>query len=226
MKKFIFMVVCLLGMATTASAQFANSRGSVSSSDMSGWSGLRVSYHPMSFTDGDDSEDLTGLSIGYTKGFAVSQSTPLFLEAGANLLWSSKNFSEHFEDEYDYYYDDISVKLNMISVNVPINFGYKYALNEGVSIYPYVGVNFRFNVSGKIKVELDDESESCDVFSKDDMDDFEMGDAWKRFNAGWQIGVACHINKFMIAASYGKDFTEIAKKVKVVMPSLTVGLNF
>lgn len=42
----LLMVACLLGMAATASAQFANSKGSSSQgSDMSGWQGLRVSYH-------------------------------------------------------------------------------------------------------------------------------------------------------------------------------------
>ena len=80
----------------------------------------------------------------------------------------------------------------------------------------------------KIEAEYEgeSESESIDVFSKDDMKEYEMGEAWKRFQAGWQIGVAFNINKFTLAASYGKDFTEISKKVKVSMPSITLGLNF
>ena len=47
----LLMAACLLGMAATASAQFANSKGSSSQGgDMSGWQGLRVSYHPMSLS--------------------------------------------------------------------------------------------------------------------------------------------------------------------------------
>ena len=196
---------------------------------MSGWQGLRVSYHPMSLSpDKGDNIGITGFSAGYVKGFALSQSTPIFLEVGANLLWASKDLTEDFGlDDYD---EDVSVKLNMFSVNIPVNFGYKYTVNDKFSIYPYIGLNFRVNAIGKLKIEAEyegeSESESIDVFSKDDMKEYEMGEAWKRFQAGWQIGVAFNINKFTLAASYGKDFTEISKKVKVSMPSITLGLNF
>ena len=114
----LLMVACLLGMAATASAQFANSKGSSSQgSDMSGWQGLRVSYHPMSLSpDKGDNIGITGFSAGYVKGFALSQSTPIFLEVGANLLWASKDLTEDFGlDDYD---EDVSVKLNMFSVNI------------------------------------------------------------------------------------------------------------
>lgn len=230
----LFLVVCLLGIAATASAQFTNSKGSSSNNgNMDGWQGIRLSYHPMSLIpDEGDNLGLTGLSAGYVKGFALSQSTPLFLEVGANLLWASKDLTKDlgFDEEYDYEDMDISVKLNMLSLNIPVNFGYKYTVNDNFSIYPYVGVNFRINAIGKIKIkaeyEGESESESFDIFSKDDMEEMEMGDAWKRFQAGWQIGVAFNINKFMLAGSYGQDFTEISKNVKVSMPSITLGYNF
>lgn len=222
-----FMMVCLLGIAATASAQFANVKGSSShSGDINGWQGLRVSYHPMSLSpDEGDNIGITGFSIGYVKGFSLSQNVPIYLEAGANLLWGSKDVTDDFGLDFDDYEIDASAKLNLFSVNVPINFGYKYAVNDNFSIYPYIGVNFKINAIGKIKIEAEyegeSESESLDLFSKDD-----MGEAWKRFQVGWQIGVAFNINKFTLAAGYGKDFTEITKKVKVAMPSLTVGFNF
>ena len=55
--KFL-MVVCLLGIASTVSAQFVNtSSGSSSSmnssSNATAWSGLRISYHPVSIEDLD-----------------------------------------------------------------------------------------------------------------------------------------------------------------------------
>lgn len=230
----LFMVVCLLGITTTVSAQFANSKSSSShTSDMNGWQGLRVSYHPMSLSpDKGDNIGITGFSAGYVKGFVLSQNVPIFLEVGANLLWASKDLTDDlgFDDYEDYEDIDISAKLNMFSVNVPVNFGYKYTVNETFSIYPYIGLNFRINAVGKIKMKAEydgeSESESIDVFSKDDMNEYEIGDAWKRFQAGWQIGVAFNINRFTLAASYGRDFTEISKKVKVAMPSITAGFNF
>ena len=70
------MVVCLLGIAATASAQFANS-SSNSSADASAWKGIRASYLPISIkADGGGSIDYTGFQAGYVKSFAIS-ATPL-----------------------------------------------------------------------------------------------------------------------------------------------------
>jgi hypothetical protein len=231
------MVVCLLGMATSAFAQFTNAKASSSFSsnggDIKGWSSLKLSYHPMSFVpDQGDSEGCTGLSLGYARSFAVSQNHPLFLEVGANLLWTTYDMTDIFEVRY--YYDDFSAKLNMFSVNVPVNFGYKYSFNEDMFVYPYIGVNFRINAVGKIKCSAEDESKNFNIFDKDDMCDLadNMGDTleylqpFERFQAGWQIGVAFGINRVMLAASYGKDFTEILEKTKMAMPSITLGITF
>lgn len=218
----LFLVACLLGMAATASAQFANSKGSSSNSEASTWQGLRFSYHPMSFKydGGGDSEGLTGLSFGYTKGIALSSNVPLFLEVGANILWTHKKMDYDYDnyaydgEDYDSAESDV---LNMFSVNIPVNFGYKFVINDQFSLYPYVGVNFRVNAFGTYK----NEGESYNIFDKK-----EMGEAFNRFQAGWQIGVAFNFNKFMLAGSYGQDFTEISKKVKLSMPSITLGYNF
>lgn len=229
-----FLMVCLMGMASVSYAQFTNSQKSSTggSSDAEAWQGFRVSFHPISFSpDKGDSMSATAFSFGYVKSFGVSQNIPLFVEAGANVMWTTKDFADDFVDyleDYDEYLDDWKVKLNMFSVNIPVNFGYKYQINDNIALFPYVGVNFRVNAFGKVKEEWGDDSESYDVFKKDDMRDLELlgGDAWKRFQFGWQIGVALHANKFSVSASYGKDFSEIAKKVKVAMPSITVGWNF
>lgn len=195
------MVVCLLGIAATVSAQFANPNSSSSyNGDMNGWQGLRVSYHPMSLSpDKEDNIGMTGFSAGYVKGVALSQNVPIFLEVGANLLWASNDLTEYLFGDYK----NASAKLNMFSVNIPVNFGYKYTVDEKFSIDPYIGLNFRINAVGKIKTKIGDEykseNESIDVFSKDDMEEYNMGDAWKRFQADWQIGVAFNINKFTLA---------------------------
>lgn len=235
MKKIkLFLVACLLGMAATASAQFANSKHSSSNSgNTDEWQGVRISYHPMSLVpDKGDNLGLTGFSAGYVKGISLSQNVPIFLEAGANLLWASKDLADDLglEEDFEDYLDGYSAKLNMLSLNIPVNFGYKYEVNDKFSIYPYIGVNFRINALGTFKMEIEyegeTESETYNVFNDEDMGELGMGDAWKRFQAGWQIGVAFNINKFTLAASYEKDFTEISKKVKVSMPSITVGYNF
>lgn len=223
-----FLMVCLMGMATVSYAQFTNSqKSSISggSSNAEAWQGLRVSFHPISLCpDKGDSMSATAFSLGYVKSFGVSQNIPLFVETGANVMWTSKDFADEYDDFFD---EEEKFKLNMFSVNIPVNFGYKYQINDNIALFPYIGANFRVNVSGKLKWEDEDDSESFDVFKKDDMKEWEFfgEDTWKRFQFGWQIGVALHANKFSVSASYGKDFSEISKKTKVAMPSITVGWN-
>ena len=204
-----FMVACLLGIASTVSAQFVNTSSSGSSmsnnSEATSWSGLRVSYHPVSFNGDGPDFSFNGASIGYVKSFGVSSSAPLFIETGLSVSWVGGEVK------------DSDVKLNMFSLNAPVNFGYKFAFGENNAIFPYVGLTFRGNIVGTLKYD----DESINVFDDGDMDD----DAWKRFQIGWQIGVGANFNTFFVGASYGTDFSEIMEGGKVAMPSLTIGLN-
>lgn len=203
----LFMVVCLLGIAATASAQFANSSSSSSSSDASAWQGIRVSYVPVSIeADGGGSLDFTGFQAGYVKSFGISANLPLFIETGANLFYMTGEVG------------DTDMDMNMFSVSVPVNFGYKYAFSETASIFPYVGATLRGNILGKYK----EDGESVSIFDDD------LGDGWKakRFQIGWQVGVAATFNQFVVGVSYGTDFNEIIEECKVATTTITVGYNF
>ena len=214
MKRIKFlMVACLLGIASTVSAQFVNTSGSSSSmssnSDAEPWKGLRVSYHPVSINgDGGGDISFSGASIGYLKGFAISNSAPLFIETGANVSWFGGEIGEYYDDE---------LKLNVFSINVPVNFGYKFALNETSSLFPYVGLTLRGNVLGNYSYD----GESINAFDEDEAEDMQL----KRFQIGWQIGVGATFNTFFVGASYGTDFSEIIEGGKVAMPSITIGFN-
>jgi len=203
------MVACLLGIASTVSAQFVNTSSSPSSmstsSEATSWSGLRVSYHPVSINaEGGGDISFSGASIGYVKSYGVSSSTPLFIETGLSASWIGGEVK------------NTDVKLNMFSLNAPVNFGYQFAFGENNAIFPYVGLTFRGNIVGTLK----EDGESINVFDDDD-----MGEAWKRFQIGWQIGVGANFNTFFVGASYGTDFSEIMEGGKVAMPSLTIGFN-
>ena len=228
MKRMKFLLVaCLLGIAATASAQFVNSGSSSSAGSTTGdvWEGLRVSYMPMTMVydvTGAEDTDLTGFSLGYVKSFGVSSTAPLFVETGLNLSYAT--YSEE-KEEGKYY--SAEVKLNMMSLTAPVNLVYKYALSEEVSILPYAGVYLRGNLFGKYKTETsyDGETESTklDLFDEKDMG---KDGVYKRLQLGWQIGVGSHYNNIALRLSYGKDFSEIAKKTKVATTTMSVGLNF
>lgn len=212
MKRIKFlMFACLLGIASTVSAQFVNTSSSGSSmngnSDVAVWSGLRVSYHPVSINgDGGGDISLNGASIGYVKSFGISASVPVFIETGLGASWIGGEL------------EDTDIKLNVFSLNVPINFGYKFSFDDNNGIFPYVGLTLRGNIIGNYK----EDGESYNAFDED-----EVGEVFKlnRFQIGWHIGVGANFDKFFVGANYGTDFSEIVEGGKVAMPSITIGFN-
>jgi len=71
----------------------------------------------------------------------------------------------------------------------------------------------------------DELSQEYNLFDKSDMDSSDA--TWKRLQVGWQIGVNARFSgKFMVGLSYGSDFSEIRKKVKVNTTSISLGYCF
>lgn len=236
MKKFkLFVLAAFLGLATSASAQFVNSGSSNSSASSTsssfdftsvktnGWSRIYVSYLPSKMKlDYDDADDMKfkGFQVGWLKGFGLTQRLPLYMEAGAAIQYRS-----YKDEESDSYYD-FSQKCNLLSLNIPVNLLYRFNIKDDFSISPYFGLDFRINLLGKIKYEetYDGDTDSWDgnLFDDDDMDN----EAWKRFQAGWHIGVGVDYRIIHIAIEYGTDFNEIAEKSKFATTAITLGLNF
>lgn len=245
----MFFAVCLLGMATSASAQFANASNSSSSAsaDTEGWKRVTVSYVPMKAVvdiDGADDMKFNGFAVGYAQGFSISNSLPLFVEGGINALFGfNKQDGEDCELNAYYGDNDFEQKTTVFSLSIPVNLVYKFAIpNSDFSIAPFVGVTFRGNIIGKSKYnfignldewgvdsesELWEEAEARQETNWFDKEEAGSKDAqWKRFQMGWQVGVGVNYKQFHFAASYGKDFMELCKKVKVATPYITLGYNF
>lgn len=256
MKKIRLMaVLTLLSVCAGAFAQFTNSSSSARSTNTDGWSSFWVQYNPSSIKvdiEDADNEDFTGISIGYSKAFSISQNMPLFIEAGLGLQYSFKSnddgeWTDLEEDDLDDLRDeghlDPKEKFSMFSAKIPINLTYKFDLeNSNISLLPFAGLNLRYNISGKLKQEWNFSSEFKeaiedagyeDVFADKEVDLFDKKDmgskdaTWKRFQIGWQIGLNAHIGQnFILGASYGQDFSEIAKKCKISTISVNVGYKF
>ena len=218
-KMKLFIAAAMLAVCGTASAQFSNSsKSGGSGTGVTDWNAISFEYAPGNFTyDYEDAKDqsFTGLSLSYTHGFAVSKSAPIFIETGLGVQYSF--YKEDFED-------DVSEKLNMFSLKVPVSFGYQFDLADGkIALAPYAGIDLRYNLSGKLKYESDDWSYKADLFDKDEMD----GDEWKRFQIGWHIGAKCTFSqKYTLGIAYGADFSEIAKKTKTNAFRISAGIRF
>ncbi len=235
MKTFKFYLVAgLMTLSTSAFAQFANTGnngGGNSTVDTENYSRIEVSYNPVSVSydyEGAEDLDMTGFSFGYVKGFSVSKSLPLFVEAGLNLNYAFKS-----EDKTE---DEITMKnkTTALAAGIPVSLAYKYTLNNSeISIVPYLGVDFKFNIIGKNKVEYDGPEEykdylpdnaEIDYFDKKDVEDKDS--RWKRFQMGWHIGAGVNYKALYVGLKYGSDFTELCKKTKTSNWAITVGYNF
>ena len=222
----IFAVVALMAVSTGASAQFTDdsSTRTSSSSDSKGWSTLYVEYNPVSYNvdvSGEDDESMSAFTVGYSQAFAISPDTPLFIEAGIAAQFT---FKSDFMDIDDF-------NFSMISAKVPVNLAYKFDLNNSpVSIIPFIGAYARYNISGKVKYTGGTKDQKWDLFDKKDMQDLELTydeKAFNRLQLGWQIGAKVRIaDSFLVGLSYGSDFSEITKKVKVSTTSITLGYTF
>lgn len=242
----LFIAAAMLAVSVTASAQFTNTsrKGQAKTVSTKGWETFYLQWNPSSFSidlKNADDQSFTGFSVGYSKAFGVSRTTPLFLEVGAALQYS------HYTEEGDvlmYFYDeeygdvdydivDGEEKFNMFSVKVPVNLLYKFQIpNSSVSLLPFVGATLRCNASAKKKVSVTDEDYELDGIEDTEYDLFDKDDMgskskWKRFQIGWQIGVNAHFGEnFLVGLSYGSDFSEICKKTKISTTSVTLGYRF
>ena len=201
MKKITLMLaIAMMAIATTASAQFV-SGGTRSSmvADTDNYSRLELGYSPVTVLE---ELDLTGLSLGWTKGISLTQGLPLFLEVGANVMYS-------FGEKYD-------IETSLLSLNVPVTVAWKFSPTESISLIPHAGLNLRGHILGTMSYD----GEDLDLFDSDE------GDG-KRFNVGGTVGLAANFNKFMVGLGYTFDFNETWKEAdKINYLTISIGLKF
>ena len=251
MKTKSLLLVALLAMASSASAQFTNTNVSsngnkMRSVDTNGWEKVYASYNPMkiiSDVNGSDDIEFTGFSLGYSKGYSISKDFPLFTEVGIEGTYAFNTMDKEDMPNLDSYYGDMEMKTTYISVSVPVNLGYKFTLTEkNLSILPYVGINLKGNIIGQSKKEFvdfndhghyDSEKEYwADSEDKQETNWFDKKEAgskdsqWKRVQFGYQLGIGFYYNQIYVGVSHSKDMSELCKKAKVSKTSITLGYTF
>lgn len=201
MKKLIF-AVSLIAASVSMNAQDYN-RVALSYD----YTGLSFNKE-MDFFDTEKAETLgtNGFGLNYTHGFGVANN--MFVEAGANIDFL---FGSRTEKEYGY---EWTLKTQNINLQVPVNFVYRFNITEGVSIDPYVGLNFKLHFSERMKEDYKDlDDPEYNVSGKwisvfdDGADAMDGKDyTWNRFQMGWQIGVGLNYEKYYLGVQVGTDF--------------------
>ena len=206
MKKLFLMAIAAV-MSLGASAQLISSN-TVTHKASDNYNRFSVSYTSLSNIDEDA---MSGISAAWTKGIAISKTTPLFIETGLGLNYAWKS-----EDEY---------KINWLTATIPVNLVYKYEISDGIKLAPFAGLYLRGNLLGEMNIDDDYSQYMDDVNFFDDYND--GGLEASRFSFGWNIGVGVEINKFYLGLSYGSDLNEFVEDAdKIGTLSATVGFNF
>ena len=230
----LFALSVLFVVCTSVSAQYYDSKNwetTYHELDDGGWSTVWAEYNPVTFNvdvKGADNQTATGISLGYSMALQLIPDGSLFLEPGLGV-------------QYTFYTEDKSAssmgysvkaenKFNMWSLKVPVNLLYRFEIgNSGFSLSPFAGLTLRYNLSAQIKstatVNGQSETIKTNLFKNSDMGGSD--NTWNRFQIGWQAGLKAIIgNAFLIGASYGTDFTEIAEKTKIQTATVSLGICF
>lgn len=211
MKK-ILLFGAMAALAFSASAQRANDADAswMGDGQPSSYNLIGVSYDNthLGFHDGDDSEGLglNGFGLEYTHGFGLSSAYPMYLELGFkwNMGFGSKSYDDDYESE--------KIKYQMMRLDVPVSYAWRFIVSDSFSVTPYTGLDFRFNAMGKTRSEYNDNGDSyktdwANLFDKDDMGD----ETWNRFQMGWHVGVRAEYSRAFLGVSYGTDFIHAYK---------------
>ena len=197
----------------TASAQFMG--GSSRTAGADGYSAIWAGYAPTTFKTSYDgsshSEDgYSTFSIGWTKA------TPL----QSSLLGEYGVFADlTYKSEKD---GGVTSTMMLLGVKVPVNVLYALPLGEGITLYPYAGLNGKLYLLGSAKAKYEDESETTNLFSKDDMGD----DAFKRLTIGYQFGLRVGFGNYFASIGYTDDLTKIADYTTINKIEIGVGMLF
>lgn len=214
MKKFLLMVL-VATMSLGASAQLISSNTLTKEKKVKrNYSRLGISYNSLSMGGGSDA--MSGVGLEWLKGISLTQDQPLFLEIGLKGTFNRWSDSEKESGI------TIEASNNYLSLAIPVNVTYRYAVTDNFRLSPYVGLYGRFGLWGESKAEASYGSKSAEK-TYDWFEDYE----WNRFQLGMQIGANVEYGRGYIGLGYGFDLTSVYEKAKKWGNfSVTLGLTF
>ena len=184
-KLFLTLAVACLGL--TASAQ---EKGDIRFGVVAG---MNVS----NITD-MEYDSRIGFHVGVKAEYNLSEN--LYGNAGVIFSQKGNKYSKGGKEETN----------NPGYIEVPINFGYRYKISDGVSVFGETGPYLAFGICGKHKEEYD--GDEYDDYEYDDYEtkaDFFDNDEASKFDFGWGVKVGVEASKFQIAVGYEYGITKV-----------------
>lgn len=236
-------VAALFACGLTASAQSVQSTNPISSGWQSVWFNWNKSKVKSDYKE-FNAIKFNQLSLGYSRAFSVSRDLPLYVEGGLGVQYSYDKETNMWNETKNIYHTE---KYRVLSAVVPAHLLYRWDIpSSKLSLMPFVGLNFRFNIVGRNRREAaligdgsiqDFDKKSYDLYddANDKVVDPTTGEtisqynhqAWDRFQWGWDFGVKLQYDKrYTIGLSWGRDFNDFAKNSKIRTRAITLEYTF
>lgn len=152
-----------------------------------------------------NSASLNGFGIQYTYGIGITK-LPMNIEVG--LKWNMGFDGTKINEEYQGVNLQEKINTQFMRLSIPVSYIYHWKATDLITIAPYAGFDFRFNLLAKTKDKLTTNvagvaaaEQEMDWFNKDDMGD----DTANRFQLAWHIGVRFEVSKLFLGLEYGTD---------------------
>lgn len=183
---------------------------------------------------GSEHNTNSDVKVGYQFGISADYVLPSNLYFQSGIVFASKGakYDQHDPDAplLDYYMegamssfiDEQSVSVNSIYLQLPINVGYKFELNNHLSINIAAGPYLAYGVGGKATLEEVDsegytEKIKQNVFGKD---------GWKRFDAGFNAQLGAEFNKFSVNFGYNFGMVNVDRMYDVYNRNLFISVGY
>ena len=173
-KLFLTLAVACLGL--TASAQ---EKGDIRFGVVAGMNVSNITDMEM--------DSRIGFHVGAKAEYNLSEN--LYGNAGVIFSQKGNKYSE----------GDVEITNNPGYIEVPINFGYRYKISDGVSVFGETGPYLAFGICGKTKIEYDGDEAKADFFE----------DGTNKFDFGWGVKVGVEAAKFQISVGYEYGITKV-----------------
>ena len=173
-KLFLTLAVACLGL--TASAQ---EKGDIRFGVVAGMNVSNITDMEM--------DSRIGFHVGVKAEYNLSEN--LYGNAGVIFSQKGNKYSE----------GDDEITNNPGYIEVPINFGYRYKISDGVSVFGETGPYLAYGICGKTKVEYEGDEAKVDFFE----------DGVNKFDFGWGVKVGVEASKFQISVGYEYGITKV-----------------
>lgn len=175
--------------------------------------GLNMANANLKNADGTSETDnklLFAPRIGFT--FETPVYNEVFIQTGLFVTASGYTYeSERIPDPYEN--PEVSIesteKFILLYLELPVNVGYKYALNDQTSLFGMVGPVFRYLTYSTLAFKIDGEWDNEETHLGEGDDKIELFD---NFDFGLNIEIGAQIDRYQFSMFYSPSFTNIANE--------------